>query len=115
MDNIDLDRVLPYKEWYQRVGISKETSDRLKATGKGPRITRLSERRIGVRERDHLEWLKSCSSANGNIGDVALKVAETKLQELGEAIAEGHVDREYALARLRAAAASAGLAPAEAA
>jgi hypothetical protein len=53
----DLDCVTPFEAWCGRVGISLATGRRLVAAGDGPRVTRLSERRIGVRERDHLAWL----------------------------------------------------------
>jgi hypothetical protein len=56
----DLDRVQPFLAWCERCGFSPATGRRLVASGKGPRITRLSERRIGVRERDHLSWLDAC-------------------------------------------------------
>jgi hypothetical protein len=58
----DLDRVSPFETWCKRVSLSVPTGRRLVAMGRGPRITRLSERRIGVRERDHLEWLEARSS-----------------------------------------------------
>jgi hypothetical protein len=34
------------------------------ASGEGPVITELTERRKGVRERDHLKWLKARRSNN---------------------------------------------------
>jgi predicted DNA-binding transcriptional regulator AlpA len=54
---VDLDRVMPFAVWCTRCGFSEATGRRLLASGKGPRVTRLSERRIGVRERDYLAWL----------------------------------------------------------
>jgi predicted site-specific integrase-resolvase len=53
----DPDSVSSFDEWCERVGISPATGRRLIAAGKGPTITRLSERRMGIRERHHLEWL----------------------------------------------------------
>lgn len=53
----DLDRVNSFTEWCTRANISPATGRRLIAAGKGPTITWLSERRMGVRERHHLEWL----------------------------------------------------------
>jgi hypothetical protein len=53
----DLDRVTSFVEWCDRVNISPATGRRLIAAGKGPTITWLSERRMGIRERHHLEWL----------------------------------------------------------
>jgi hypothetical protein len=55
----DLDRVMSYRTWCERIGVSEATGRRLLASGRGPRVTRLSERRIGIRERDHLTWLDS--------------------------------------------------------
>jgi hypothetical protein len=53
----DPDRVISFVEWCKRVNISPATGRRLIASGKGPTITWLSERRMGIRERHHLEWL----------------------------------------------------------
>ena len=55
----DLDRVSSFPDWCRRVGVSAATGRRLIATKQSPKITRLSERRIGIRERDHLAWLNS--------------------------------------------------------
>jgi hypothetical protein len=56
---VDLDRVTPLAEWFERVGLPARTGHRLIANGEGPTLTQLSERRPGVRERDHLAWLES--------------------------------------------------------
>jgi hypothetical protein len=56
-DEVDLDRVTPLAEWFERVGLPARTGHRLIANGEGPTLTQLSERRPGVRERDHLAWL----------------------------------------------------------
>jgi predicted DNA-binding transcriptional regulator AlpA len=53
----DLDRVIAFKDWCSRVGIHRVTGHRWIAKGKAPKITRLSERKLGVRERDHMAWL----------------------------------------------------------
>jgi hypothetical protein len=53
----DLDRVSSFLDWCRRINVSPATGRRLLASNKGPRVTRLSERRIGIRERDHLAWL----------------------------------------------------------
>lgn len=58
----DLHRVIPFLAWCERVGISPATGRRLIRRGQGPRITRLSDRRVGIRERDHLDWLDQRSS-----------------------------------------------------
>jgi predicted DNA-binding transcriptional regulator AlpA len=60
----DLDRVDSFREWCRRCGFSEATGRRLLASGRGPRVVRLSERRIGIRERDHLAWLEIRSRPN---------------------------------------------------
>jgi len=55
----DLDRVTPLAEWFRRVGLPARSGRRLIASGEGPVITDLTERRKGVRERDHLAWLET--------------------------------------------------------
>jgi hypothetical protein len=57
----DLDSVGSFAEWCVRVGVSPATGRRLIASGRGPRVTWLSERRMGIRERDHITWLDSCA------------------------------------------------------
>jgi hypothetical protein len=56
---IDLDKVTPISEWFKRIGLPARSGFRLIKDGKGPVITRLTERRYGVRERDHIAWLES--------------------------------------------------------
>jgi hypothetical protein len=60
----DLDRVTPFLAWCKRVGLSPATGRRMIAANRGPRITRLSTRRFGVRERDHRAWLDSCAESS---------------------------------------------------
>ncbi len=50
-------RVMSFRQWCELVGISDDTGRRIIASGNGPRITQLSERRIGVREDHHVAWL----------------------------------------------------------
>jgi predicted DNA-binding transcriptional regulator AlpA len=65
MDNLntvalrDLDRVATVAAWCARIGVSEATGRRLLATNQGPRLTRLSARRVGIRERDFLAWLEA--------------------------------------------------------
>ena len=59
----DLDRVSSFADWCTRIGVSPATGRRLLASGHGPKVTRLSERRIGIRERDHRAWLDARSGA----------------------------------------------------
>jgi hypothetical protein len=56
---IDLDRVTPLQAWFARVGIPERSGHRLIRSGKGPTLTELSERRKGIRERDHIAWLEA--------------------------------------------------------
>jgi hypothetical protein len=55
----DLDSVTPLVDWFRRVGLPTRSGRRLIASGEGPTITSLTERRRGVRERDHLAWLEA--------------------------------------------------------
>jgi hypothetical protein len=55
----DLDRITPLSDWFRRVGLPTRSGRRLIASGDGPAITILTERRKGVRERDHLAWLEA--------------------------------------------------------
>jgi hypothetical protein len=57
---VDLDRVMSFREWCERNSLSAATGRRLLTSGRGPIVTRLSERRLGIRERNNLEWLKAC-------------------------------------------------------
>jgi hypothetical protein len=56
---IDLDRVTPLSDWFRRIGLPARSGRRLIASGQGPTITALTERRDGVRERDHIAWLEA--------------------------------------------------------
>lgn len=54
---IDPDRVMSLLTWCDRCGFSEATGRRLIKTGRGPTVTWLSERRMGIREKHHREWL----------------------------------------------------------
>jgi hypothetical protein len=56
---MDDDRVMPLSTWCERCGFSEATGRRLIKTGQGPTVTWLSERRMGIREKHHREWLDS--------------------------------------------------------
>jgi hypothetical protein len=60
----DLDQVTPLADWFRRVGLPSRSGRRLIASGEGPVITELTERRRGVRERDHIAWLEARRSPN---------------------------------------------------
>jgi predicted DNA-binding transcriptional regulator AlpA len=49
-------RVFNFKEWCQLNGFSRNTGRRLLESGSGPKITQLSDRRIGIREDHNAEW-----------------------------------------------------------
>jgi predicted DNA-binding transcriptional regulator AlpA len=49
-------RVFKFKEWCELNGFSQDTGFRLLRAGKGPKVTQLSDRRIGIREDHNAEW-----------------------------------------------------------
>jgi predicted DNA-binding transcriptional regulator AlpA len=50
------DRVLTFRMWCAVNGFSLATGRRIVARGDGPRIIRLSPRRLGIRESDNAAW-----------------------------------------------------------
>jgi hypothetical protein len=56
---IDLDKVTPLSDWFRHIGLPARSGFRLIQAGEGPPLTILSERRKGVRERDHIAWLEA--------------------------------------------------------
>jgi predicted DNA-binding transcriptional regulator AlpA len=50
------DRVFTLRQFSQLNGIGYRSAQRLIASGQGPRVTQLTERRIGIRESDAAEW-----------------------------------------------------------
>jgi predicted DNA-binding transcriptional regulator AlpA len=59
VDQRPLPRVLSYPQFCDQLGISQRTGHRLLASGDGPKVTQLTDRRIGVREDHLLQWLNS--------------------------------------------------------
>lgn len=53
------DAVLTVPQWAGLVGIGYSTAKDLIHKGKGPKVTRLSAKRVGVRVSHHHEWLNS--------------------------------------------------------
>jgi predicted DNA-binding transcriptional regulator AlpA len=51
-----VNRILSLRQWAESKSLSLSTAKRLVREGRGPRITQLSERRIGVSEADDLAW-----------------------------------------------------------
>jgi predicted DNA-binding transcriptional regulator AlpA len=50
-------RVFSFNKFCELSGFSPRTGHRLIKSGDGPKITRLSDRRIGIREDHYREWL----------------------------------------------------------
>jgi predicted DNA-binding transcriptional regulator AlpA len=50
--------ILSCRATSELTGLSERTLERLRASGEGPPFIRLSERRIGYREDDVLEWIE---------------------------------------------------------
>lgn len=57
-----LEPVTPWQDWCALRGMSVATGNRLRKAGKGPEITRVSERRIGVRASADRAWLNARSN-----------------------------------------------------
>ena len=53
------DQVLTFVEWCSLNRIGERTGRRLLATGKGPVVTQLTEKRIGITIRANRAWQKS--------------------------------------------------------
>jgi len=53
------DRVYPLAYFADLAGVSLATLRRLIRAGDGPQVTRLSERRVGIRGRHGTTWLDS--------------------------------------------------------
>lgn len=52
-------RVLSFRAWCALHGFSPDTGRRILASGKGPKVIQLSDRRIGIREDHNAEWQES--------------------------------------------------------
>jgi predicted DNA-binding transcriptional regulator AlpA len=52
-------RVFKIKHWAALCGLSLNQAKKIIREGKGPRVVQLSERRIGISERDHEAWIAS--------------------------------------------------------
>jgi hypothetical protein len=53
------DQVLDFGQWCRLNAVSPRTGRRILASGSGPRVTQLSEKRIGVTIRANREWQQS--------------------------------------------------------
>jgi hypothetical protein len=56
------DRVMTFREWCDERRISPSTGRRLIASGNGPAVIKLSQRRIGISVRADRAWLASRSA-----------------------------------------------------
>ena len=56
----------------------------------------------GIDDEDAARWRAMAPKVTGKAGNIALKVAEQKLKDLGAAVAEGLVDRDLVIERLTA-------------
>jgi hypothetical protein len=55
----DPDAVFSFKEWCSVIGVSERQGRVILASGDGPVVTRLSDRRIGITRKHNQEWLQS--------------------------------------------------------
>jgi predicted DNA-binding transcriptional regulator AlpA len=56
---LELQRILSVKQWCALLGISLATGKRILRSGNGPKVVRISAKRIGIRLADHLRWLEA--------------------------------------------------------
>ncbi|HKF09668.1 MAG TPA: transcriptional regulator [Xanthobacteraceae bacterium] len=52
-------QVLRWDDWCASKGFSRSTGDRIRKSGKGPRVVQLGERAIGVTRKDDREWTEA--------------------------------------------------------
>jgi len=50
-------RIMTFEQWCEHNSFSRVTGWRILKSGSGPKVTRISTRRIGIREDHHAEWL----------------------------------------------------------
>ena len=53
------DEVLTFSDWCVLNKISKRTGRRILGSGRGPRVTELSQRRIGITRGNNRRWQES--------------------------------------------------------
>jgi len=58
-DESSLYRILTLAHWCALCGFSLATGRRILKSGQGPKITRLSTRRVGISIAAHREWMDS--------------------------------------------------------
>ncbi len=57
--NVEDDRVLSFMQWCELNGFSRSTGQRVISAGHGPRLIKLSEKRIGVTVGENRRWQAS--------------------------------------------------------
>jgi hypothetical protein len=53
------DVVLPFMEWMALAGLSETAARVLRARGEGPRVVRLTSKKLGVTLAEHRRWVRS--------------------------------------------------------
>ena len=61
------DRIMSFQVWCLLANVSASTAKRLIASGRGPKLTRMSERCMGVRVSDHVAWLAQLEREQGDL------------------------------------------------
>ena len=64
LNDYPLDHVHRWRDWSAMAGMSTTTGWRVVKAGKGPIITKLTAKLIGVRHRHHLAWLEAREQHN---------------------------------------------------
>jgi hypothetical protein len=67
----DPDAVFSFREWCAVNSFSERQGRSILASGDGPVVTRISERRIGVSRRNNREWQERCAERRGAKGAAA--------------------------------------------
>ena len=49
-------RHIPFKKWCKLKGFSESTGRRILKSGKGPKVSRLTEKLVSIREDHDAEW-----------------------------------------------------------
>jgi hypothetical protein len=57
--SLEDDRVLSFRQWCELNGMGLRTGRRILRSGRGPVVTQLTERRIGIRVADNRRWQAS--------------------------------------------------------
>ena len=59
LDIADAEIVLPIRAWATLASIGYSTAKKLLAAGRGPKVTYLTSKRVGIRMSEHQKWLTS--------------------------------------------------------